>query len=298
MEVGDAPMTSKSRDRSLLALTLMLVGATTVVGGLAPLDHLGNSTANLAALVAWLAWVVIHSVVVRGTRRTGQFVLVAGGCAFMLEAAALHFTNAFQHSLHPQVLGVPVPIVGGWIVYLYAGYAVTLALTSPGQTWAGAVAFSVVAALVTTALDLTADPVGVRTGSFAYHQGGGFMPEIQGFNGARGIPLMNYAGWLALATAAYVAFWFWARGAEDRPIRGRVTALLFYVGLFAATAIPAVRLGYAQLLLIGGLPVALVALLAAHHLVVDRRAREHSIRGKERARVTSLVERRLAAHRR
>ena len=125
------------------------------------------------------------------------------------------------------------------------------------------------------------------------------MPEIEGANGAHGIPLSNYLGCVLLASATYVIFWFTSGKMHGEPVRGRVSALLAYVSLFVAAAIPAVRLGYSQLLLIGGLPVALVALLVTHRLVVDRRARDLGLRrGKERARVTSLVERRMAMPRR
>jgi uncharacterized membrane protein len=290
-------MSSRFLDQGLLAYTLVLLGTTAVVACVVRLG--GGSAASATLLLLWMGWVLFHSAAVRGVRQTAQFVLIAGGIAFVLEGAALRFSNAFHHTLQPQVLGVPPQVICAWIVYLYAGFAVTLVLANRGQTWPGALAFCAAAALVTTALDLTVDPVSVRMGRFAYHQGGAFMPEIAGVNGVHGIPLANYVGWMLLASGTYLAFWLCTRRSDDQPAPGRLAALLFYLTLFAAAAIPAVRFGYAQLLLIGGLPVALVALLVAQRLTVDRRARELSMRrGRERSRVSSLVERRLAAHRR
>jgi uncharacterized membrane protein len=141
--------------------------------------------------------------------------------------------------------------------------------------------------------------VAVRLGFFTYDSGGAFMPEVEGVNGVHGIPLANYLVWMASATATYLAMWLAGRGIQVETIRGRAAALLFYLTLFCTVALPALRLGYPQLMLIGGLPVALVCLLVVHRSLGDRRARAASLRrGRERARVTSLVERRLATHRR
>jgi len=292
-------MSSELLDRGLLAYTVLLLLAAVVIQCVEPLTDAHSSVVQVAALLPWLGWVIAHSTVVRGGQSTGQLLVMAGIIAFVVEALALNLTDAFHHNLAPQIVGVPVQIICAWIVYLYAGFAVTLALASPGRTWRGALLFCVGAALVTTALDLTADPVGVQLGSFEYRQGGAFMPEIEGANGAHGIPLLNYVGWVLLASSTYMAFWLRARGPEDESSCRPVSALLFYVGLFVAAAIPAVRLGRSELLLIGGLPVGLIVMLVVHRLNSDRQARVLGLRrGKERTRVTSLVERRLAAHRR
>ena len=285
--------------RALLAYTLLLMIATVALESIVPPTATLPSDGASAPLLLYLAWVVWHSVEVRGSRLTAQFVAVAAALAFATEAMVLNTTEMFHHNLHPQVLQVPFQIVCGWIVYLYAGYAMTVSLVSPVESWKGAVAFCVVAALVTTALDLTADPVGVRLGAFTYHQGGAFVPEIEGTNGAHGIPLATYVGWMLVATSTYVLVWLGSRTSSADQARGRVEALLFYLSVFLATAIPALRLGYAQLLLIGGLPVALVALLVTYRLIADRRARGLAVRrGRERARVTNLADRRFAIHRR
>jgi carotenoid biosynthesis protein len=272
----------------------------TVVGAwFVPVTAQGGTVISLAVLLPSLAWVVLHSAGVRGAPLTARFLLIAAGVAFGIQAAAVNLSDAVHHALQPQVLGVPVQVVGARLVYLYAGFAVTLALAGAGPAWPSALPFCVMAALVTTALDLAADPLGVRMGYFTYDHGGAFMPEIEGANGAHGIPLLHYLCWMVAAFAVYAACWLGSRRMPDAAPRGRLAALLFYLTLFLATAIPAVRLGYPQLLLIGGLPVALVSLLGIHRLIADRSARELAgRRGKERARVTNLAERRLAVHRR
>ena len=291
-------MSAELVDRGLLTYTVLLLLATAVVQCVAPLTGVSSSAVQGVALLPWLAWVIAHSTLVRGGRLTAQLLMLAGAMAFGVEVAAVNFTDTFHHALHPQIFGVPVQIVCAWIIYLYAGFAVTLALGGPGHTRRGALLFCGGAALVTTALDLTADPVGVQTGSFVYQQGGAFMREIEGANGVHGIPLLNYVGWVLLAGGTYATFWLWTRHAEDGRDGGRLSALLFYVGLFVAAVIPAVRLGHPELLLIGGLPVGLVALLVMQRLTADRHARALGLRrGKERARVASLAERRLASHR-
>ncbi len=297
MEVGSTPMSSAGTTRGLFAYTLLLV-VCAAAECLVPLRTLGGDATMLLLLGAWLGWVVLHSVLARGGQRTGQFLLIAAALAFGLEAAVVHLTDITHHALQPQVLGVPLQILVAWIVCLYSGFAVTFAVASPGHTWASALAFSVAAGLVTTALGLTADPVAVRMGSFTYRHGGAFLPQVEGTNGAHGIPLISYLAWILLAVSTYMAYWLRTRRAPDEVIGGGVEAALFYIGLFIAAAVPAVRLGDAQLLVIGGLPVALVSSLVAYRLIVDRRVRELSARRKERARVTVLAEHRQALRRR
>ena len=285
--------------RALLAYTLLLMLGSVAVASIAALDQRPRSAEASVLFLLCLAWVSWHSVIVRGLRLTAQFVLLAAAIAFGVEALTLNVTEALYHNLHPQVLEVPLQIVGGWVVCLYAGFAVTLSLVSPTRSWRGAFPFCVIAALAATALDLTADPLGVRLGAFAYQQGGAFMPEIEGSNGAHGIPLVNYLGWMLVATGTYVIFWLSGRSTGAETERGRVEALLFYVSVFCATAIPALRLGYAQLLLIGGLPVTLVSVLVTYRLIADRQTRELGMRrSRQRARVTNLADRRFAMHRR
>jgi carotenoid biosynthesis protein len=292
-------MSAAVQDRALLAYTALLLLVTVVGAWVVPVTTPGGTLISLAVLAPWLAWVVLHSVVARGAPLTAQFLLIAGGVAFAIHAAAVNLSDAVDHTLQPQVLGVPVQVVGACLVYWYAGFAVTSALADAGPAWQSALPFCVMGALVTTALDLAAEPVAVRMGYFAYDHGGAFMPEVEGATGAHGIPLLHYLGWMVAAFAVYVGCWLGSRRAPDSAPRGRLAALLFYLSLFLATAIPAARLGYPQLLLIGGLPVALVSLWTVHHLIADRSARELAARrGKERARVTNLAERRLAVHRR
>src|SRR5262249_334742 len=157
---------------------------------------------------------------------------LAGGIAFGCATALLNLTSPVYFALHPQLLGVPLQAVGAWIVYLYAGYAVTAVLVTPGPTWQSALPFCGIAALLTTALELVADPVGVRLGIVVYSHGGAFVPEIGGTNGAHGVLMATFLVWSAVATTTYVAFWMSSGGVPDAPARGRTAALLFYLSVF------------------------------------------------------------------
>jgi hypothetical protein len=292
-------MSAAIQDRALLSYSALLLVVTALSAWFVPAAPEVGAAISVAVLLPWVAWVVVHSLVVRGVPLTAQFLLIAGGVAFTLQAAAVNLTDVFHHTLQPQVLGVPVQVVGAGLVFVYAGFAVALTLVAPGSTWQSALPFCGIAALVTTLLAVVTDPVGIQLGYFVYDVGGAFMPEIEGATGAHGLPLASYLGWVAGAFAVSVAFWLCSRRVPESAPRGRLAALLFYVSLFLAAAIPAIRLGHLQLLLIGGLPVALVTLVGVHRLIADRAARElASRRGKERARVTNLAERRLAVHRR
>jgi hypothetical protein len=293
-------MSAAVQDRALLAYSAVLLVVTAVGAWFVPVTAPVGTGISLAILVPALAWIVLHSAIVRGAPRTVQFLLIAGGVTFAVQAAVVNLTDAISYTLEPQVLGVAVQAMAVCVVYLYAGFAMTLTLSGFGPAWQSALPFCVIAALAATALDLAAAPVGVLMGYVAYSQGGPYLPEIAAANGAHGIPMAHYLCWVAVAFAVYVACWLCSRRVADAATpRGRLAALLFYVNLFLATAIPALRVGYTQLVLIGGLPVALMSVLGAQRLIADRSARElANRRGKERARVTNLAERRQAVHRR
>lgn len=290
-------MSTAARHKGLRVYTLMLLLGAIVAASMAPLANVPGQVAGLVALLPCVIWVVVHSRIVRGGRTTARFLCIAAGIVLVIEILALAVSANFHAPAAPSMLGLPLHVMVAWVIYLYAGMAVTAALIQPGPTWWGAIPFSGVAAIATTALDLIADPVGVGLGSFVYRRGGPFMREIVGANHAHGIPLLNYGTWLVVAASAYVVFWLGTRTTVEPPVRGRLEALLFYTTAFVAPAIMSVRLGHPELLVIGGVPVALIASLVAHRLIADRRARTLTIRRRsERARVASLAQRRSANH--
>lgn len=132
--------------------------------------------AGAAALVhAGLAWSPADAL---------RFGLVAVGLAFVAETVVVN-AGWLVHRLGPQVAGVPVPVLAGWVAATYVAYWTATLLVEPGTA-------PVVAAALATAADLLGDPVGVRAGFWTYPDGGLPGPTIAD------VPWWNFAGWLAL----------------------------------------------------------------------------------------------------
>ena len=61
-------------------------------------------------------------------------------------------------------------------------------------------------ALVATSLDLLMDPCGLDLGLWEWGGDGRYAAEVAGPNGKRGVPLLNFGGWIALMTLVTLAY--------------------------------------------------------------------------------------------
>jgi hypothetical protein len=61
-------------------------------------------------------------------------------------------------------------------------------------------------ALAATSFDLLLDPFGLELGLWEWSEDGPYASEVKGPNGKRGVPLLNFAGWLALTTGVTLAY--------------------------------------------------------------------------------------------
>lgn len=113
--------------------------------------------------------------------------LYAGGImiAFAGEVAVVR-GGLLEHELRPQLAGVPVSVLLAWPAVVYVFYRIAL-LVVPARVQAAAVA-----AVLATAMDLLADPNGVREGVWRYPERPLSEPRF------RGVPWWNFAGWLVV----------------------------------------------------------------------------------------------------
>lgn len=113
--------------------------------------------------------------------------LFAGGAAiaFVLEAAVIA-AGLVRHEMRPQLLGVPLVVVGAWPAVVYLTYRVAL-LTLPEGAAAAAGA-----AVLATVLDAATEPNALAEGVWAYPEHPLSSPRLGG------APWWNFAGWLAI----------------------------------------------------------------------------------------------------
>jgi hypothetical protein len=114
------------------------------------------------------------------------------------------------------------------------------------------------AALIGASLDLALDPAGLDAGLWEWKRDGTYAPEVEGPNGRRGVPLVNYLGWLALVGGAVLAYGR-VHGPARSPDGGRLPVLLLVPPYLAALAWAVGRRNPKYLLYSALFPLALYA---------------------------------------
>jgi len=132
-------------------------------------------------------------------RATGLFFLGVGLPA-VGEVLATGPLSLLRHRTRPRVAGVPVAVLLGWYCAICGSHAVArraLARVPLGDA-ARRRALPPSAAIVGASLDLVLDPAGLDAGLWEWKGDGAYAREVVGANGLRGVPLVNYLGWLLL----------------------------------------------------------------------------------------------------
>ncbi len=178
-----------------------------------------------------------HSLRARGLRRTLLFAALGSGIPILGELLAVNVLKVLRHHARPQAGGVPLAIALGWYNVGYGIYAVMESIVGATGTHEDENrALVPAAALAATSLDLLLDPCGLDLGLWEWSGDGPYASEVEGPNGNRGVPLLNYAGWISLLTSVTLAYRLleprrratgasgpWAAGS---PQAGRSAALL------------------------------------------------------------------------
>lgn len=179
-----------------------------------------------------------------GGRAAVRVALASAAAGFALELGAVS-AGTFAHRV-PAALWVWVPL--GWAAFALP--VVTLSLASRG----GTTRRSACAAAAMMSAAMLWDPLGVRAGVFTWPGGGGFAPEVVGFDGSRGIPAASFLAWGAVAACAAATTGTRVESPRDR------SALLPFLVTFLALAVKSVRTDVTSSLA----PAVLAAALALH----------------------------------
>ncbi len=152
---------------------------------------------------------LIHSLRTRGMRRTLLFAALGTAIPILGELLAVHVLRLLRHHVRPQVKGVPLALALGWY---NVGYG-TLAIVQGNINYAAvphqgrkSLAMVPATALTATSLDLLLDPFGLDLGLWEWSEDSAYASEVEGPNGKRGVPLLNFVGWLALTTGVTLAY--------------------------------------------------------------------------------------------
>ena len=149
---------------------------------------------------------VIHSLRSRGLRRTLLFGALGNAIPILGELLAIHALKVIRHHIQPQTRGVPLAIALGWYNVGYGTLAAVNGAFNDGDEPRATKSLALTVALVATSLDLLLDPFGLDLGLWEWSEDGLYASEVKGPNGKRGIPMLNFAGWITLSTGVTLAY--------------------------------------------------------------------------------------------
>ena len=198
------------------------------------------------------------SVRTRGIRRSAVFLALAAGLPAIGELLVTGPLGLLRHRTRPRVAGVPIAVVLGWYGVIHGSFAVAwrvLERLSLGERTKRK-ALPPVAALVGVSLDLILDSAGLEAGLWEWRSEGAYAPEIEGTNGYRVVPIINYLGWTVLV-AGVVSVYVLACEHEDE--RETLPAILLLPYYLAAVGWVLRRRKFRYLLHSAPFPVALYA---------------------------------------
>jgi uncharacterized membrane protein len=169
------------------------------VGGLDP--RLSKAVSAHALIVAGLS--LTHSLRVRGLWRTLLFAALANAIAVLGELLAVNILKLLRHHVRPQVGGLPLAVALGWYNVAYGTFAMMESITPAADPHKHRRSQALIpaAALAATRLDLSLDPFGLDLGLWEWSGDGRYAFEIKGPNRKHGVPLLNFAGWIALTSS-------------------------------------------------------------------------------------------------
>src|SRR5829696_4433589 len=205
------------------------------------------STAVTAHSLIVAALSVIHSLRTRGLRRTLLFAALGNAIPILGELLAVRVLRMLRHHMRPQVKGVPLAIALGWYNVGYGTLAIVKGIVYDAADPQGrnSLALASATALAATNLDILLDPFGLDLGLWEWSEDGPYAPDIKGPNGKRGVPLLNFGGWIALTTVVTLAYQHLQTGGNsadppdsgdsDGPSAERAAALLLLSYYLPAT---------------------------------------------------------------
>jgi uncharacterized membrane protein len=231
------------------------------IGGLS-LDDVGPRLSKLilfcAALNAGLH--LVASIRTRGLRRSALFFALGSGLPAVGELLATGPLKLLRHRLRYRIAGVPLTILLGWYAVIHGSFVIARRISARLRRGEDTkrVTVPALAALIGVGLDLFLDPAGLDIGLWEWNKDGAYAGEVVGPNGHRGVPLVNYLGWVSLVGGVTCVY---ELGHHNDDEEERLPALLLLPYYLASVGWALKRRRFGYLLLSAPFPVALYAAL-------------------------------------
>jgi uncharacterized membrane protein len=179
------------------------------------------SKAVRAYAVATTGLNLLSSVRARGGRRTALFFALGTGLPAAAEYLLTDVFGVLRHNVGPKVRGVPITIPLFWYSVNHATFAMTESVL--GRLVRDEARrdeyLPLGTAAVATSLDVLLDCYGLDQGLWEWSDGGPYAGEIEGTNGKKGIPLLNFYGWVNLVMSVSLFYQLATRRERDHDDR-------------------------------------------------------------------------------
>jgi len=243
---------------------------------------------NIGTMLMYIVC-VWHSLHIKGVRQTVAFFVLSWVITFVAEYLGSNYGLIFGDYdyttvMGPRLGGVSLLIPFSWSIYQYSAFMLVdwlLGLRGErrGTTWYGKMLWSALIALTTgvvlTAMDLMIDPAYVSgvwmkvLGSepWWWWAGGAYLPNLQVWQGAGGIPVQNFIGWTEVTFVTIFIFHLFFQRRDKLTNRLiNVIPLLIYAYSYYAIALQLAEMswydpGLVQALLIGTFATGPIVLL-------------------------------------
>ena len=196
-----------------------------------------------------------------GSRRSVLFFALGAGLPAAAELLATGPLELLRHRLRYRVAGVPLAVLLGWYATIHGSFAVAKRVSERLRIGEEAKRRTVpaLAALVGVGLDLVLDPAGLDIGLWEWNSDGAYASGVRGANGRRGVPLVNYLGWITLVGGVACVYGSVRRNEGEEV--GLLPALLLLPYYLAGVGWALRRRRFRYLLYSAPFPVALYAAL-------------------------------------
>lgn len=224
---------------------------------------------------------VLHAMATKGVKKALGFVALAAVITWFVEFIGCNYGWWFGDYNYTDKLGykignVPVMVVISWEGIIYPSMLLVDGLLQRKEPLSRnghrvqIVLASLATGLVVTAWDFLADPVSVHNGFWKWHQGGGYMPDIDG-----GIPFSNFGltGWVGavfVISLLYRLFFTDAQTSAAPTRSATLVATALYTAWLGNALYANLHFGFHQVVLIGCFVMGPVALLSWARLYAGR----------------------------
>ena len=221
--------------------------------------------------VLFTSFALAHATSQLGWRRALVFLVACAAVSWSFEEVGIATGRVYGPYHYGAQLGaklgdVPVIIPFAWFMMIYASWVVArLLLEGAGDPfgWPATLSRVVVASFAMTAWDTVMDPGMARSGVWTWDRGGDYF----------GVPLQNFAGWLATTLVVYmIAEWAMRQVSEREPAPASRAYFGLPALLYALVALDRLLLpDFMELRVVAAFGMGLVALLAGLRLALSPR---------------------------